>query len=593
MSDLMEIKGFIQRIAQGITFAIGIDTQVIDRGLNRIAGTVYKPVPQNGGVVKRVIETGEYAISTLVDRNSSACLKCNQRQNCRETGYIHCPIVYNNEIVGVMGLICYEQEHIEKVKDERRGLLNFIQSMCELIELKLNEEDVRHKEQIIYRKLDSQNQVLNQVMDQISDGYVLLNADNIICNINKKALNLFKMEQKEVIGKNILDLIPDPVFHAMILEESVNVYENIKIGKESYGALFYKVADGREDLTKILNFKTIMNVGSRVAGEAYRENQITLDNILGVSMQMKHLKEIANKIARTMPNILLTGETGTGKEMFARAIHNASDRCGNPFITVNCAAIPMELLESELFGYDEGAFTGAKKGGKIGKFELANTGTILLDEIGDMPFHLQAKLLRVLQERKLERLGGNKQINLNIRIISATNKKLEKMVEEGKFREDLYYRLNIIEIHLPPLRERPEDIPLLVKYFMNKYRSFFSVNVEDISEEVMGYLCSYQWKGNIRELENVVQYMISMSADNLSGTIGISSLPAQVMEAKTPSVSVMKPDSGGGDLKTLEMGKIMEAIRKYGNTTEGKKLAAKNLGISLATLYRRYNKDFK
>ncbi|MBE7721839.1 sigma-54 interaction domain-containing protein [Lacrimispora indolis] len=591
MSDLMEIKEFIQRIAQGITFAIGIDTQVIDNRLQRVAGTVYKPVPKSGGVVKQVIETGEYAISTSVDRNSSACLACNQRQNCKETGYIHCPIVYNDEVVGVMGLICYEQEHIEKVKDERRGLLNFIQSMCELIELKLKEEDVRRKEQVIYRKLDNQNQVLNQVLEQISDGYVLLNANNIICNINKKAMNLFKMEQGEAIGKNILDLIPDPVFHNMIMEESVNIYENITIGKESYGALFYKVANGREDLAKILNFKTIKNVGSRVAGEAYRENQITFDNILGESMHMRRLKDIANKVAKTMPNILLTGETGTGKEMFARAIHNASDRCGNPFITVNCAAIPMELLESELFGYDEGAFTGAKKGGKIGKFEMANTGTILLDEIGDMPFHLQAKLLRVLQERKLDRLGSSKQIDLNIRIISATNKDLEKMVDEGQFREDLYYRLNIFEIHLPPLRERPEDIPLLVRYFMNKYRSFFGVNVEEVSKEAMDYLCRYQWKGNIRELENVVQYMISMSADNLSGGIGISSLPVQILEVKTPSVPVTKQISGGCDLKTVEMAQIKEAIKKYGNTTEGKKVAAKNLGISLATLYRRLNKE--
>ncbi|WP_024346815.1 sigma-54 interaction domain-containing protein [Lacrimispora indolis] len=591
MSDLMEIKEFIQRIAQGITFAIGIDTQVIDNRLQRVAGTVYKPVPKSGGVVKQVIETGEYAISTSVDRNSSACLACNQRQNCKETGYIHCPIVYNDEVVGVMGLICYEQEHIEKVKDERRGLLNFIQSMCELIELKLKEEDVRRKEQVIYRKLDNQNQVLNQVLEQISDGYVLLNANNIICNINKKAMNLFKMEQGEVIGKNILDLISDPVFHNMIMEESVNIYENITIGKESYGALFYKVANGREDLAKILNFKTIKNVGSRVAGEAYRENQITFDNILGESMHMRRLKDIANKVAKTMPNILLTGETGTGKEMFARAIHNASDRCGNPFITVNCAAIPMELLESELFGYDEGAFTGAKKGGKIGKFEMANTGTILLDEIGDMPFHLQAKLLRVLQERKLDRLGSSKQIDLNIRIISATNKDLEKMVDEGQFREDLYYRLNIFEIHLPPLRERPEDIPLLVRYFMNKYRSFFGVNVEEVSKEAMDYLCRYQWKGNIRELENVVQYMISMSADNLSGGIGISSLPVQILEVKTPSVPVTKQISGGCDLKTVEMAQIKEAIKKYGNTTEGKKVAAKNLGISLATLYRRLNKE--
>lgn len=183
----------------------------------------------------------------------------------------------------------------------------------------------------------------------------------------------------------------------------------------------------------------------------------------------------------------------------------------------------MELLESELFGYDEGAFTGAKKGGKIGKFEMANTGTILLDEIGDMPFHLQAKLLRVLQERKLDRLGSSKQIDLNIRIISATNKDLEKMVDEGQFREDLYYRLNIFEIHLPPLRERPEDIPLLVRYFMNKYRSFFGVNVEEVSKEAMDAQGLARAIGRIsRKIEENKDYLVKLDQQNGDGDLGIS-----------------------------------------------------------------------
>lgn len=587
MSELMEIRDFIQRIAQGITFAIGIDTQVIDIELKRVAGTVYKPIPQNGGVVKTVMETGEYSFDT-VQKDSGACLKCNLREGCRERGYIHCPIIYDNKIVGVMGLICYEDEQIDKIKDEKRGLLNFMQSMCELIALKLKEEEVRHREQAVYEKLDHQNQVLNSVIDQISDGYVLLDAKNTVRNVNKKALKLFQVETHEVISKNILELIPDPIFHDMLLRDSINVYEKIHIKDECCGALIYKIADGNQDLVRILNFKTIENVGSRIAGEAFLEKQITFDNILGKSDQMMKLKRMARKVAKTMPNILLTGETGTGKEMFARAIHNESDRCGNPFVPVNCAAIPMELLESELFGYEEGAFTGAKKGGKIGKFELANTGTIFLDEIGDMPFHLQAKLLRVLQERKLERVGGNRTVPLNIRIISATNRDLEAMVQEGKFREDLYYRLNIFEIHLPPLRERPEDIPVLVHYFVNKYRSFFSIQVEGIDQQAMECLCRYAWKGNIRELENVVQYMISMSADSPTGLMNISSLPAQILESRKQASPV--PDYlRKEDLREMEASLIKEALNQFGNTTEGKRQAAKKLGISLATLYRKLN----
>lgn len=590
MPKIVEIGDFIQKIAQGITLAIGIDTQVVDDKLLRVAGTVFKPIPKNGGIVQKVIDTGEYAISTNVDRNSEACQACNQRHNCKELGYIHCPILYDNRIVGVVGLICYEEEQIDKIKDERRDLLNFVQCMCELITLKLKEEELHKKEQSFYQQMTSQNQILNLVIEQISDGYVLLDADNIVCNVNRKALNILKMSHEEVIHKNILDLIPDPAFQSMIQDECVDMYESVKIKDATYGTTFYIVANELTGISKILNFKTIENISSRLVDDSFKDNQITIDQIIGKSSVMRKLKSTAMKVAKTMPNILLTGETGTGKEMFARAIHHASDRKDNPFIAVNCAAIPQELLESELFGYDTGAFTGAKKGGKIGKFELANNGTILLDEIGDMPFHLQAKLLRVLQERKLERIGGNKQVPLNIRIISATNCNLEKMVEDGTFREDLYYRLNIFEINLPPLRERPEDIPLLAHSFVNKYRMYFGVYIEGISQETMEYLCNYSWKGNIRELENVIQYMISMSVDNMTGVIQTDALPKSIIENRMDGSGKDKTPVLNRTLSEIEDKRIREVLEKYGNTTNGKKQAAKELGISLATLYRRLKK---
>lgn len=590
MTELMEIKDFIQKIAHGITLAIGIDTQVIDWKLQRVAGTVYKPIPENGGVVRQVLDTGEYTINTKVDKNNETCMNCNQRNNCKEKGYIHCPIVFDGERVGVMGLICYEQEHIDKVNDDRRELLNFIQSMCELIELKLKEDKIRKKEQRVYYQLNNQNQILNQIIENISDGYVLLDSENIVCNVNKKALKILKMGNDEVVGKNILTLIPDVSFQDMILGEYTNMYEKVEIDDRSYGTTFYKISNDDVGISKILNFKTIENISNKVVSEAFVGSQVTINQILGKSEVMRKLKTIAMKVAKTMPNILLTGETGTGKEMFARAIHNASDRTNQPFIAVNCAAIPMELLESELFGYDSGAFTGAKKGGKLGKFELANNGTIFLDEIGDMPFHLQAKLLRVLQERKLERVGGNRPVSLNIRIISATNQDLEKMVLEGKFREDLYYRLNIFEIHLPSLRERIEDIPILVHTFIGKYSSAFGVNVDGISQEAMEYLCNYYWKGNIRELENVVQYMISMSVDNMTGTMDVNVLPKNILENEADNSKETRIKSKEMSLSEWEYKKIFELMEQYGYTTEGKKRAAKELGISLATLYRKLKK---
>lgn len=588
MPELMDIKDFISQIAQGITFAIDIDTQVVDRNLHRVAGTVHKPMPQKGGVVKSVIEMGEYVVNT-VPKGSQVCKECNYNDSCRELGYIHCPIEYDGRIVGVMGLICYEEWQLEKIQDEKRRLLNFMQSMCELIRLKLREEEVREREQELYRSLDNQNRVLNQVLNHISDGYIILGTNNEIRNINKKAIRILRAGEREIIGREIWEFIHDPAFSDMLLNERMNTYEKIRVQDKDYGMILYKISDKKNDLAKILNFKTINNIGSRVAEEAYLDQSIHFENILGESTQMKRLKEIARKAAKTMPNILLNGETGTGKEMFARAIHSSSDRADKPFVPVNCASIPLELFESELFGYEEGAFTGAKKGGKIGKFELANTGTIFLDEIGDMPFHLQAKLLRVLQERRLERVGGTKQIPLDIRIISATNRNLVEMIREGKFREDLYYRLNIFEIYLPPLRERREDIPLLVHYFIGKYRSFFDVNIQGIDQETMELLCSYEWRGNIRELENMIQYMISMSTDTVDGIMTVKALPYQFFQGQALENRKWEL-SGRQGLRELEEMKIQEMLKKHGETTKGKRQAAAELGISLATLYRKLNK---
>lgn len=211
-------------------------------------------------------------------------------------------------------------------------------------------------------------------------------------------------------------------------------------------------------------------------------------------MQTKRNALIASRSTST---ILITGESGTGKELFARSIHNHSDRVDNPFVTVNCAAIPDNLLESELFGYEEGSFTGAKKGGKLGKFELADKGTIFLDEIGDMSLHLQAKLLRVLQERELDKIGGKSNIFIDVRIIAATNKNLETMVKNGSFREDLYYRLNVIPIKLPSLRERRGDIPLLINYMIDEYSHKLEKEILGIDENAKQLLINYSWPGNI------------------------------------------------------------------------------------------------
>ena len=293
---------------------------------------------------------------------------------------------------------------------------------------------------------------------------------------------------------------------------------------------------------------------------------------------MLRLKENVNKIANSPSSILITGETGTGKELFAKAIHNSSDRKHNPFIPINCANIPENLFESELFGYEEGAFTGAKKGGKPGLFEIANGGTILLDEIGELPLYPQAKLLRVLQDNAIQRLGSLHSTSIDVRIIAATNRNLEEMLEEGSFREDLYYRLNVIPFHIPALKERKEDVALLVYYFIEKYSRKLNKNIYSITPEALSVLTSYYWPGNVRELENVIEYSMNMEEKN---TIHLETLPKNLQNIYVNELGK------SSSLADLEINLIKSTLDKHGWDVKGKEKSAKELGISLRTLYRK------
>jgi transcriptional regulator with PAS, ATPase and Fis domain len=282
--------------------------------------------------------------------------------------------------------------------------------------------------------------------------------------------------------------------------------------------------------------------------------------------------------------VLISGESGTGKEMFAKAIHYASSRANEPFVTVNCGAIPENLLESELFGYEKGAFTGASDKGKIGKFEMANKGTIFLDEIGDMPLHLQVKILHVLQNMRFERVGGNKTILVDVRVIAATNKDLEDMITSGRFREDLYYRLSVIPLMVPPLRARQGDIKLLMHHFLNKYNTFMNRKITGFTKEVENIYMNYDWPGNVREIENAVEYGVNMA---FGDTIGIDDVPVRVLK----KCELVKIDDNSLSLadqvKNYEQQIIAGMLKKYGNNRNAKDKVAKELGLSRATLYRK------
>ena len=298
-----------------------------------------------------------------------------------------------------------------------------------------------------------------------------------------------------------------------------------------------------------------------------------------ISPKWKKTEQTINKISRYNSNVLLLGETGTGKEIAARMIHQQSLRNGN-FVAINCGAIPKELLAAELFGYESGAFTGAKSGGSIGKFEYANGGTLFLDEIGEMPLDMQVSLLRVLQERTITRIGGNKPLKFDVRFIAATNQNLNEMIDSGKFRSDLYYRLSVIEINLPPLRDRKDDIPVFVRYFINKLSEELEIGNHTVSPELLDVFCNYEWPGNIRELKNILEKMLIMSE---SSELTLSDIPEYLSsKMKAPVKKVVSVPSS-----SQEEEHIISVLSKYnGNLSQ----AARELQLSRSTLYRRIEK---
>ena len=320
---------------------------------------------------------------------------------------------------------------------------------------------------------------------------------------------------------------------------------------------------------------------SEIADSHFKVGNHALNEIIGESQFIKELKERIKKISKNSSTVLITGESGTGKELIARAIHSLSDRSGMPFMAINCGAIPDTLLESELFGYEKGAFSGADPRGKVGKFEIANGGTVFLDEIADMPLYMQVKILRVLQEKAVTRIGAHQPKKVDVRIIAATNKNLPQMVKEQTFREDLFYRLNVIPIYSCSLRERKEDIKLLTQYFLNKYQAHFERKGIKIDKNVWDIFYEYDWPGNVRELENVVEFTIAMIDNNNS--IDISALPKSIRESK----SVKHESDEIYNLKMLEKKTINKVLEICGDTTEGKLRASEILGIGVATLYRK------
>lgn len=479
--------------------------------------------------------------------------------------------------------------------------LGWVSSLALAIENQLKLKNSYDSLREVNRSLRKATGTLKVTLEFIDEGVVTIDPDGTILGSNHEAGRIFSVAYDQMQGANIRDFLPpkSALMEMVAHTKAVDYMEEyIVVGQEEkpYLVSIKPVIkqEGSELDFAILRFNHSDKINALVNSRSGAIAKFNFSDIVGPSECMNKAKSLACRFAKSRENVLLLGESGTGKELFAQAIHNQC-RAGGPFIAVNCAAMPRNLIESELFGYESGAFTGAEKNGRPGKIELANGGTLFLDEIGDMPFELQAVILRVLQDKMVMRLGGRNYRQVNFRLITATNQKLQTLIRERKFREDLYFRLSVLTIDIPPLRDRGYDIAVLAEHFMKNYAARMGWPVPGISPEAREKILEYNWPGNVRQLENAITYAVNLAEDRM---IDLQHLPRELWEKSEAGTGF---DNGWAErgksqapvenkvdelfsLKDSEKMVIQKALARTGNSVA---IASKLLRISKTTLYRK------
>lgn len=455
-------------------------------------------------------------------------------------------------------------------------------------------EDNLEKEKVIM--LEDKLEILEQVFGSLKQGLIVVDTNNIIRLVNNAYEEIMGIPRENLLNHNAQEAVENSRMHIVlktgvpeldamqsvkgrqVIADRLPFFKDGKVVGAIGEAIFKDISQVEQLLERNKKLVEQNPAKKRMKSDHLQPQLMTFENIIGQSSKMIRVKNLAAKIAATDTTVLIQGESGTGKDLFAQAIHNASNRSNKQLVAINCAAIPADLLEAELFGYDEGAFTGAKKGGKKGKFEVAEGGTLFLDEIGDMPLVMQAKLLRVMQNKTFEHVGGESVRVCNVRFIAATNKNLQDLVAKGLFREDLYYRLNVVCLEVPPLRERKEDIREIIEMMMPVICNNLNISIKQFSEESLVTMMAYQWPGNIRELINVLEQIATTVG---SMTIMPKQLPMSVLQ--------MEKSIGGRQVSAAidEPSRLCAALEE---SNGNKALAAKILGIHRSTLYEKLKK---
>ena len=579
-SVLMQIQPTIQRFARMLASVLQLEVEIVDENLCRVAGTgaygkfLGRQLSGNSRLLRHVLETKTEKVVTQ-SRFDPLCEGCDSKDNCRDKAFLGTPVILQDGCVGVVSLIDVTHEQQEHISDNLREFSDYVRHISTIFVSKLLEDQGPG---------DNISKIFATMIDNMDQGVLVVDDENRVQFVNQTALKTLGVVQNNIIGKPIR-------FRPLTFESNF-----------THGHMQHIVS--WDDKSELIIGQLHNIQGRQLFLMAFHQSHTSfsvanapdephIEQLVGECRVMRQLKRLISRIAPSPSSVMVVGESGTGKEVVARAIHKLSGRRNKPFIAINCAAIPEQLLESELFGYVKGAFTGASANGKTGLIQAANTGTLFLDEIGDMPLMLQAKLLRAIEAREILPIGASSPIQVDIRIISATNQNLAQFIAEGKFREDLFYRLNVIPITLPPLRERQEDIELLVHYFLHLHTRRLGSVYPGIAPDVVEILRKHRWPGNLRELSNLMEYLVNVvpSGEVIDSTL----LPPNLLNNGTTEQSdvtevseahLSLDDAGGTALEEMEKQMIREALSRHNS----KKQVADELGIGIATLYRKIKK---
>lgn len=569
MTQLEDMRSAVEHFVSAAAEAFRVEAAVFDNESNLFFCTPTYLKKKGNAVhyafIQDVIVNGNVLVTE--PGKMPACIGCRFNEHCPATMEILCCIHSGTEVAGVISFTAFTKEGQKRVSENTDIYLNAITKLSSLIGEYLQQlsDDGSAADTI---------NLIENLMALYEQPLLLTDPNGVVLRYNSLAAKILKL--CNVSATSLRQIFSEDT--ARKITSGNDLYEKkVSIGENTAKVTTRSIYSGDH----------IHSILVRISNEFY-ESQAesgSFQKLIGSSKEFSHIQKMIKRVADSPTPILITGETGTGKELVARSIHEQSRRAKYPFVAINCSSIPENLFESELFGYEEGSFTGAKKGGKMGKIELAQGGTLFLDELGEMPLSVQPKLLRVLQEYELERVGSTKKIHLDIRIVAATNRDLADMIKEGKFREDLFYRISVINIKLPPLRERKDDIIPISKNYLELLHSRMSTPLRKISSEAEKLFLNYPWPGNIRELQNVIEYAANLCDGD---TLNPSDLPEHLISRLNLEFSE-KQEPRSAHLPDSQEKQIQELLATYGHTLEGKKRIAAALGISLRTLYRKLN----